>query len=183
MNRMLLSAAAVAMGLILTGTALAGGKSGPSKGSPGSVSKSFGSKSNSFHNYHLKYGTSFKYGHFYSGRYHYHWTKYFWNPTYRCYFYWCPSTCCYYYWSEPSCCYFPASYAPYSTPTVFPTPTANAAAAAAANATNNSTQVVNVVTAPAGQAGNGLPPTNVPLPPAPAGAVADATAGAMPPAR
>jgi hypothetical protein len=182
MKRILLSAAVVTMSLAFAGTALAGGKSGVSKG-PTGPGHSLGSKSSNFHNYHVKFGTSFKFGNFYRGREHFHWTKWYWNPTYRCYFYWCPSTCCYYYWSEPSCCYFPISYIPYAAPTVFPTPTANAAAAAAANATNKVEQVVNVMTAPAGQAGNGLAPTNVPLPPVPTGAVADATAGTMPPAR
>jgi hypothetical protein len=182
MSRMLSSAVAVTLSLAITATAMAGGKGGPSRGVSG-PSPSHGSKSVSFHDYHVKYGTQFKFGHFYSGREHYHWSKWFWNYKYGCYFYWCPSTCCYYYWYQPSCCYYPVSYIPYATPTVFPTSTANAAAAAAANATNKSNQIVNVVTAPAGQAGNNLAPTSVPLPPVPAGATADATAGPMPLAR
>ena len=62
----------------LVGTAQAGdkggggskGSSGSSHSSHGSMSHDHGSHSSSYHNYHQKYGTQFKYGHFYSGRYH-----------------------------------------------------------------------------------------------------------------
>ena len=66
-------------------------------------------------NYHLLYGTPFKYGFFYKGNQHKHWVRVSYNPYYHCYVYVCPYTMADYYWCPPANCYYPMTYMPYGT--------------------------------------------------------------------
>jgi hypothetical protein len=77
----------------------------------------FGNTRNFDRNYGRTHGRSFRYGTYYQGRNHYHWSHYCWWARYGCYAYWCPSTNCYYYWSETASCYYPVSYAEVVAPT------------------------------------------------------------------
>jgi hypothetical protein len=65
-----------------------------------------------YKDYHLTHGVSFKYGYFFKGKEHYHWSYSCWSERYGCNIYWCPCTCCYYYWCQPYDCYYPVSYCP-----------------------------------------------------------------------
>jgi hypothetical protein len=65
-----------------------------------------------FKDYHLKYGVSFKYGYYYKGKEHYHWSYSCYSERYGCTIYWCPCSCCWYYWCRPYDCYYPISYCP-----------------------------------------------------------------------
>jgi|GEM_PF-2586071 len=156
MRQFFFSVFALAFGLVLGSTAHAGGKS---TGSPSSSSRShpshsysgysyssygyssyrsgsnYGGSHNHYPNYHIRFGTPFNYGYYYSGRDHYHWSKFYWNSKYGCYFYFCPYTSCYYYWYEPSGRYYPVRYIEYATPMVLPEPRANVGGGAAAGAT------------------------------------------------
>lgn len=111
----------VAAGLALAGTAQAGGKghSGPSHGSSFKTSGMHSSMSPhghgpmSYKNYPTGHGVKFNQGYYYPGKYHNHWSKSCWLPSYGCTGYWCPSTQVWYYWCQPDCCYYPVSYCPY----------------------------------------------------------------------
>jgi hypothetical protein len=120
--------------LLLTGTAFAGSHAGSSShmGNGGRMQSTrqagqrtetplratrFGNTRNFDRNYHRTHGQSFRYGTYYQGRNHSHWSHYCWWPRFGCYAYYCPSTSCYYYWSETASCYYPVSYAETVTPT------------------------------------------------------------------
>ncbi len=150
MRRILLSAAALVLGLALVGTAEAGPRGSGSHGS---------------HSYHMTHGTHFKGGYFYKGREHSHWTYRSWWARYGCYTYYCPSTCCWYYWYQPDNCYYPCSYVGSATPVAEPAPVGVA---------KGVTQIVNVnnnspgAEARAGGVAGGRAPVG-PMPPAPPG--------------
>src|SRR5262249_7343352 len=127
MRRFASGVAAVALGLVIAGSAQAKGGSGNNQGnnhgghgSNSSFRSNF--RSNSFngnHNfYHNTFGHKFSHGYFYSGHNHYHWTHFCWYPRYGCYCYWCPSTCCYYYWCASEDCYYPINYITVAPPTI-----------------------------------------------------------------
>ena len=63
-------------------------------------------------NYHLRYGKRFRFGWYFRGFGHRHWTRCVWIPRYRTYCYWCPCTLQYYYWCQPRNCYYPVTYCP-----------------------------------------------------------------------
>lgn len=67
--------------------------------------------------YFKTHGVNFKFGCYYPGRHHCHWSHFCWSSKYNCNCYWCPSSSCYYYWYEPGCCYYPLSYISYAQPT------------------------------------------------------------------
>jgi hypothetical protein len=128
MSRLLKSVVVVVMGLAVAGTARADSHHGQS--SHGSSYTPSSSKSTSYKDshkgthdkdyhkstydkdYHKKFGTSFKYGYFYKGKSHRHWTSCYWSKSYGCTIYWCPCTCEWYYWCQPYDCYYPVSYCP-----------------------------------------------------------------------
>jgi hypothetical protein len=93
--------AAVAVGLAIGGTAVAGGKG--KGGSSSSHSRVSG-------NYFKSHGVHFKYGYYYKGRDHHHWRYCYWSPSWGCYFYLDPDCNCYYYWCAAENCYYPATY-------------------------------------------------------------------------
>jgi len=66
-------------------------------------------------NYHLIYGTQFKYGIYYPGSYHNHWSQVYFSPFYGCNVFVCPYTMVKYYWCPPANCYYPISYVPFGT--------------------------------------------------------------------
>jgi hypothetical protein len=66
--------------------------------------------------YHRRHGKRFRYGYYYSGRHHRHWTHRWYSNRYRCYFYWCPSLRCYYHWCASRTAYYPVSYINFSLP-------------------------------------------------------------------
>jgi hypothetical protein len=83
-------------------------------------------------NYHLLYGTPFKYGVFYNGIHDKHWVRVYYNPFYRCYVYVEPYTMVEYYWCPPANSYYPMTYMPYGTYQFGPGPVPPAAAGVAA---------------------------------------------------
>jgi|SRR6516165_383210 hypothetical protein len=133
MNRLLMNPLVVGLVMFGANEALAGGKSagGGSRSGKGGWSGSYTSsrtvsstaptfkesRSGKFSDYFSHYGTKFSHGYYYKGSHHRHWTSWYWNPSWGCWFYWCPSTCCYYYWYAPTGCFYPASYAEYAPPT------------------------------------------------------------------
>jgi hypothetical protein len=66
-------------------------------------------------NYHLRHGKRFRFGWYFKGFWHRHWTRCVWNPRYRTYCYWCPCTLQWYYWCQPQGCYYPVTYCPTGT--------------------------------------------------------------------
>jgi hypothetical protein len=69
------------------------------------------------------YGRKFKYGYYYQGKQHRHWSKWYYSSTYKCPIYWCGSTSAWYYWCAPKACYYPVSYVSYAAPTPCEAPT------------------------------------------------------------
>jgi hypothetical protein len=130
MKQLLLIVAAVALGLWAADVAEAGRYGGRFHGGRTQGGHYHGGRKSSgrfyggnryrpyqaaYRGYHLKYGVRFKYGYYYKGRIHRHWTKRYWNADYGCYVYYCPETSCYYYWCAPDDCYYPVTYTPYNT--------------------------------------------------------------------
>jgi hypothetical protein len=137
MRGILLSVAALMLGLALVGMAEAGSKGG-SRGSHGSSS------------YHMSHGTKFKGGYFYKGHDHFHWTYRYWWGKYGCYTYYCPSTYCWYYWYPQDNCYYPCSYVSSAVPVAQPAPVGVATGV---------TQITNVnANSPGAGAGGAMPP-------------------------
>ena len=66
-------------------------------------------------NYHQLYGTQFKYGTYYPGIQHNHWSQVYFSPFYGCNVFVCPYTMVKYYWCPPANCYYPISYVPFGT--------------------------------------------------------------------
>jgi hypothetical protein len=120
MRRFLSNLAAIALGLTVSGAALAGGSHGShhgsssSQSSKSSVSYKYNNSSHT-HNYKFQKGFDFK-GHCHD------WNYYCWSKKYSCYCYYCPSSCCWYYWDEPQCCYYPVTYLTPVVPVVVTTP-------------------------------------------------------------
>jgi hypothetical protein len=143
MSRFLLSAVAGALTLALSGTAQAGhghssshsysGGSSYSKYNGGTFHTSNYSKFNagttrSFsttNSYHLKYGTKFSYGYYFSGRNNHFWSSYSFSRRYGCYCYWYPALSCWYYWYAPGNCYYPISYITVAPPVAVAGPVAS----------------------------------------------------------
>ena len=63
-------------------------------------------------NYHLVYGHAFKYGYWYSGWNHAHWSLIQWSPGYGCYIYFDPYCGLWFYWCAPHYRYYPVTYCP-----------------------------------------------------------------------
>jgi hypothetical protein len=144
------SVAAVALGLALAATADAGQRGGAPKG---------GSNSHdSRRSYHEEHGMKFKYGYFYKGHEHNHWTYRYWWGRYGCYTYYCPSTYCWYYWYPKDECYYPVNYITTATPVPQPAPPA---------VETGVKQIVNVTTNSPGSATTGAGPAAAPPPAAP----------------
>jgi hypothetical protein len=62
--------------------------------------------------YHLRFGKRFRFGWYYPGFWHRHWSRCVWIPRYRAYCYWDAGTTQYYYWCQPRNCYYPVTYCP-----------------------------------------------------------------------
>ena len=125
MKRFLRHAAALMLGLAVTGAALADkGKTGGSSshtnhGSTGSSSKYSGP-------YNSRYGSDYHHeftppyheykgeykGPYYKGEHNHFWSSRYWSESYGCYLHWCPRERCYFYWCEPFECYYPIDYCP-----------------------------------------------------------------------
>jgi hypothetical protein len=71
---------------------------------------------------HGFYGSKFKYGWYFPGKYHYHWSKRWYSPSYKCWFFYCPRTYVWYYWYAPGVCYYPVTYITCAAPVVGSTP-------------------------------------------------------------
>jgi hypothetical protein len=112
MRRFLFSAAVVVLALAAAGTAQAGPKKpvGPVKKvgpvSPKPVYSPMGG-------YKSSSPVKFKYGYYYKGKGHCHWTCSCWDVRYGCIVYYCPVTCVWYYFCDLDDCYYPVEYCPY----------------------------------------------------------------------
>ena len=62
------------------------------------------------HDYYKKNGTAFKYGYYFKGKNHRHWSYGYWNARYRVYFFYEPGLRTFYYWNARQACYYPVSY-------------------------------------------------------------------------
>jgi hypothetical protein len=119
MQRLMTCSLVAILSLTLAGAARADGSRGRSSG-PGrsgstarmSDSRHYDLHRGDFKDYHLTHGVSFKYGYYYKGKEHHHWSSNCWSERYGCTIYWCPCTCCWYYWCQPYDCYYPVSYCP-----------------------------------------------------------------------
>ncbi len=161
MKRFILSVAAVAMSLALVGAAEAAPR-GDRYGNSGHHDS---------RSYHERYGTKFKYGYYYKGHDHHHWTYRYWYGRYGCYCYYCPSTYCWYYWYPTDNCYYPVSYIKTATP-VFETAPRDVVTDVQqiVNVTNNSPGSVTAGKGgPGGVPVGGAPGAPAPMPPAPPG--------------
>lgn len=158
MKRLLMSMAALVLGLTVSSAAQA---AGPGKGGNhgghngghhnGSHHNGHNGHHNGHHNSHF-HGSKFSHGYWFN-RSFCNWSYYCWSPRYGCNFYWEPTTCCYYYYCAPQACYYPISYISYAPPT------------ATATATANVSQVVNVQNGVGGSAApqvQGEPPAPPP---------------------
>jgi hypothetical protein len=155
MRRMILTVAALVLGLAVVSTADAGGRY-ESRGSRGSY------RGNEFHNYHITHGSRMRDGrYFYKGHDHHQWTHRYWYGKYGCYTYYCPSTYCWYYWYSQDNCYYPVSYIKTATPVFERAPVdVDTKVQQIVNVTNNSP---GSATAGKGSAGSG--PVAPPAPP------------------
>ena len=99
---------AIAVSLLVIGSA--------SAGKPSGKSSYHGSNGIYISSYSLTYGKSFSGGIYYPGKVHSQWSYQCYWPKYGCNCYWCPSSCSYYYWYEPAGCYYPISYITVATP-------------------------------------------------------------------
>lgn len=90
MKKIFLGAAALVLGLALTGSAEA---NGPRHGSG--------------RPYYASHGVKFSGGYIYRGHDHHHWGGKVWNARSGRYHYWDPYLSCYYYWAPQSGCYYP----------------------------------------------------------------------------
>jgi hypothetical protein len=121
MKRLMLSMAAMALGLTVASSVEAGnGESGRSSRS--SHSGSYSSQGQTGHStgshdkrsdYHFTHAKKFEHGRYYPGKNHNHWSYRCWDRRYGCYLYYDPGLCCYYYYCVPDDCYYPVSYCPY----------------------------------------------------------------------
>jgi hypothetical protein len=72
-------------------------------------------------NYHLKHGHRFRFGVYYNGFRHFHWSRVYWDARYGTHLYFDPYTAQYYYWCAPHYRFYPVTYVPlgvYSFPVV-----------------------------------------------------------------
>lgn len=65
-----------------------------------------------YYNYHLRFGNRFRFGFFYAGPAHYHWTYSYFDNRYGTVLYYDPYAASYFYWCAPHNRYYPVSYAP-----------------------------------------------------------------------
>lgn len=135
MQRFVMSVAAVALILVVVPTTKAGGKFSNAASVHVSHSKTFSGHPAHFHNYQLTHGVKFIHGYFYKGIVHRHWSNWYWNQRYGCYYYFDPSCRCYYYWCKTAGCYYPVSYITVAPPTVVVTPPTVAVAGSAETGT------------------------------------------------
>lgn len=113
MRYLITSAAAVLMSLGFGGVALANGSKSTSHHSQHhhhADHHNHNHHNHKYHDYHKKHGTAFKYGYFFKGKEHRHWSYGYWNAKNRCYFFYEPGLRCFYYWCAPKACYYPVSY-------------------------------------------------------------------------
>jgi hypothetical protein len=117
MQRLMTCSLVAVLSLAVAGVARADGHPpGHSRGGSMSRSGNYHTYSgNHYQNYHQTHGVSFKYGYYYKGKGHHHWSQSYWSPRYGCTIYWCPATSCWYYWCQPYDCYYPVSYCPTGT--------------------------------------------------------------------
>jgi hypothetical protein len=106
MKRFLISAAALTLGLAVSGTALADKGKTSSSGSHYQQHAVKGS----YHEYRAPYH-EYK-GPYYQGEHNHFWSSRYWSDHYGCYLHWCPRERCYFYWCEPFGCYYPIDYCP-----------------------------------------------------------------------
>lgn len=62
--------------------------------------------------YYVQHGHRFKYGYWYSGYVHPHWSYHVWDSRYGCFLYYDPGVKVYYYWNPVHYRYYPVSYVP-----------------------------------------------------------------------
>jgi hypothetical protein len=79
------------------------------KVSPRKVSKPERIGKGGARDYYQRHGKRFRYGYYYPGRNHKHWTHRWYSHRHHCYYYWCPSRRCYYFWSGKRNGYYPVS--------------------------------------------------------------------------
>jgi hypothetical protein len=106
MQRVFQGVLAVALALMAGGPVEAGnnanGSAGAGRGSHGGraharkVRKPERIRKRGPRHYHRRHGKRFRYGYYYSGRHHRHWTHRWYSNRYRRYFYWCASRTAYY---------------------------------------------------------------------------------------
>ena len=95
MKKVILGAAALVLGLAITGEASANGPRG---------------HGSSHRPYYASHGTKFRGGYYFSGYNHSHWGYKSWNVRYNRYHYWEPTLKCFYYWCPVNSCYYPVDY-------------------------------------------------------------------------
>ncbi len=101
MNKLLLAASALCLGLTFNGSAAAHEPShSHSRGHVVVVGSS----------YHLDHGVRFSSGYYYRGHDHHHWEFRVWDSHYCRYQYYDPCVRCYYYWDAGRDCYYPVGY-------------------------------------------------------------------------
>jgi hypothetical protein len=109
MKWFLMNAAALILGLAVTGAAVAD----KGKNSGSSSHYSHHEVKGSYHEYHEYKAPYREYkGPYYQGEHNRFWSSRSWSESYGCYLHWCPRERCYFYWCEPFGCYYPTDYCP-----------------------------------------------------------------------
>ena len=65
-------------------------------------------------NYHTKFGRPFRFGYYYYGFRHNHWSAHYWDTRYGTYLYYDPFALAWYYWCAPHYSFYPVSYVPFN---------------------------------------------------------------------
>ncbi len=98
MRKLLLTLAAGALGLVLTGTADAHG--------------GYGRHGHAVAAHHHGHAVRFRGGYYYPGRDHPHWARRVWNARLSRFEYFDPGLNISFYWYAPGNCYYPVTYCP-----------------------------------------------------------------------
>jgi hypothetical protein len=113
MKRILMSTAALVLGLAVTGAARAD-KHGSSHNGNGYHYPSKGNREyrteRSDHDYR-EFRLTYR-DREYHARHNHFWSERRWDSRYGCWLYWCPRVRCWYYWCQPYDCYFTVGYCP-----------------------------------------------------------------------
>lgn len=62
--------------------------------------------------YHHRHGHQFRYGFYYRGFNHNHWTRHYWDARYGTFLYYDPYALAWYYWCAPHYTFYPVAYVP-----------------------------------------------------------------------